>query len=106
MRSKAILRAACDEIVQQDEGVDYFPSYEIITSQSVAGRFYGPNLRDVTEEGVATVMATLRAAYGLAEAVSAAPAPAGRRAQRTEADSDDLRCEEVLAARFAEGAGT
>lgn len=108
VRSKSILRAACDEIVQQDDGVDYFPSYEIITSQSAGGRFYAPNLRDVTEDGVATVMATLCAAYGLAEAATAdlASSPAGRRmrrtAARTAARADDLRCEEALAARFSQ----
>jgi hypothetical protein len=104
VRSKSILRAACDEIVQADDDVDYFPSYEIITSPSSTGRFYAPNLRDVTEEGVATVMATLRASYGLAAPLSPAVAPA--RAEevaddRAEDRADDLRCEEVLLNRFA-----
>ncbi|MBC2834098.1 GSCFA domain-containing protein [Paragemmobacter straminiformis] len=107
IRSKAILRAACDEIVQEDEGVDYFPSYEIVTSQSARGRFFADNLRDVTEEGVATVMATLRAAYGL-EGTAAVDSAATERARAREQAQDraedaafDLRCEEALLNRFA-----
>jgi hypothetical protein len=73
VRSKSILRAACDEIVQADEGVDYFPSYEIITSPSTGGRFYHENLRDVTEEGVATVMATSSATNSASVAVMRSP---------------------------------
>jgi hypothetical protein len=102
VRSKSILRAACDEIVQADEGVDYFPSYEIITSPSTGGRFYHENLRDVTEEGVATVMSTLKACYGLAEAALPDADPAAEQeAARADAAADDLRCEEVLLGRFA-----
>lgn len=102
IRSKSILRAACDEIVQEDEGVDYFPSYEIITSQSARGRFFAENLRDVTEEGVATVMATLRATYGLAAAAPVVVAAAQDEAKaRAEDEADALRCEEVLLNRFA-----
>ncbi len=102
VRSKAVLRAACDEIVAEDDGVDYFPSYEIVTSASARGRFFAPNLRDVTDEGVATVMAVLRAAYGLGDAVAvpeaaALPPAAG--------GLEETRCEEMLLARFAAGAG-
>lgn len=102
MRSKAVLRAACDEIVAEDEGVDYFPSYEIITSASARGRFYAENLRDVTEDGVATVMSVLRAAYGLAGGGPAVALPE-RGAEAGEAE-DDLRCEEALLGRFADAA--
>lgn len=110
VRSKSILRAACDEIVAGDEGADYFPSYEIVTSQAAGGRFFRPNLRDVTEEGVATVMGVLRAAYGLGSPpADAAPEAAMRSGAGGGAGADqradDLRCEEVLLARFAEGGG-
>jgi len=54
--SKSILRAAVDEVTRGQEGVDYFPSYEIITSPYSEGRFWAEGLRDVTESGVATVM--------------------------------------------------
>ncbi|WP_235933024.1 GSCFA domain-containing protein [Paragemmobacter ruber] len=104
VRSKSILRAACDEILRAEEGVDYFPSYEIITSPSSGGRFFAPNLRDVTEEGVATVMATLRASYGLGgQGVEASGAEERQvpGAGGADAAAEDLRCEEVLLGRFA-----
>jgi len=56
LASKSILRAAVDEVVGTHPQVDYFPSYEIITSSYSQGRFWAEGLRDVTENGVATVM--------------------------------------------------
>jgi hypothetical protein len=103
IRSKSILRAACDQIIREQTGVDYFPSYEIITSPSARGRFFHENLRDVTEEGVATVMQTLRASYGLAgpPAHVAAEERARPNAAAQIDGEDDLRCEEALLGRFA-----
>jgi len=54
--SKSVLRAAAGQLYAEFEDVDYFPSYEIITAGPGAGRFFGPGLRDVTPEGVETVM--------------------------------------------------
>jgi hypothetical protein len=54
--SKSILRAAVDEVIRGQAEIDYFPSYEIITSPYSEGRFWAEGLRDVTEKGVATVM--------------------------------------------------
>lgn len=55
--SKSILRTAADEICREyEEQVAYFPSYEIITGPQAGGRFFKPDLRDVTPEGVAFVM--------------------------------------------------
>lgn len=50
--SKSILRCACDEIVKQNNGIAYFPSYEIITGNYNRGRYYDSDLRSVTDEGV------------------------------------------------------
>lgn len=55
-RSKAVLRAAADEVATGDAGVDYFPSYELIATPFSAATFYKPDLREVTPEGVAAVM--------------------------------------------------
>jgi hypothetical protein len=54
--SKSALRAACEEIVNEHQNVFYFPSYEIITGAFNRGRYFGPDCRSVTEEGVAHVM--------------------------------------------------
>src|SRR5205823_5578884 len=55
--SKSVLRVAAEEIANHDPGIAYFPSYEIITGQHTRGRYFASDLRSVTEEGVARVMA-------------------------------------------------
>jgi hypothetical protein len=55
--SKSVLRVACDEIARAyPELLGYFPSYEIITGCFNRGRYFGADLRAVTEEGVSHVM--------------------------------------------------
>ena len=54
--SKSTLRAVADELVRRDPGIDYFPSYEMIAAHPSGGRHYTPDLRDVTEQGVRSVM--------------------------------------------------
>lgn len=62
--SKAVLRAVAGQLSSEFDCVDYFPSYDIITSTLSSGKFYQPNLRSVTPEGVAIVMDTFFAASG------------------------------------------
>ena len=50
--SKSVLRAVAGELSDRFEDIDYFPSYEIITSPWSGACFYGPDMRDVTSEGV------------------------------------------------------
>jgi len=54
--SKSVLRVACEEIAADYDDVAYFPSYEVITGNYNRGRYFAPDLRSVTEEGVAHVM--------------------------------------------------
>lgn len=54
--SKSVLRSVAGELYQTCEDIDYFPSYEIIASPFSRGKFFAPNLRSVTEEGVQAVM--------------------------------------------------
>jgi hypothetical protein len=54
--SKSVLRVACEEVAAEYDDVAYFPSYEIITGHYNHGRYFAPDLRSVTEEGVAHVM--------------------------------------------------
>jgi hypothetical protein len=53
--SKAVLRIAAEKATRTITDCVYFPSYEIITSPHVFGRYYGEDRRNVTEEGVAHV---------------------------------------------------
>lgn len=61
--SKAALRAAAGDLSREFDYVDYFPSYEVITSPSAAGRFYADDLRQVTDDGVQHVMGIFRRHY-------------------------------------------
>lgn len=54
--SKAVLRIAADRVAGMMTDCCYFPSYEVITSPHTAGRYFGPDCREVRPEGVAHVM--------------------------------------------------
>ncbi len=56
MASKSILRAVADQLSKNRGYVDYFPSYEIISSPVFKGAFYEPNMRSVSTQGVNFVM--------------------------------------------------
>ncbi|MCB1331887.1 MAG: GSCFA domain-containing protein [Maritimibacter sp.] len=99
--SKAVLRAVAGEMATLVRGVDYFPSYEIVTGTPFAGRFYKDNLRNVTRDGVDTVMRVFFAAQdnlsqGLGTADPALPAitPA------TDPADDAEICEEAMLEAF------
>jgi hypothetical protein len=78
--SKAVLRVAAQMARDKYDFVDYFPSLEIITSSFSRGAYYGPDLREVEEVGVAHAMRCFRhylqQAADAADAQSAKPAPA------------------------------
>lgn len=54
--SKSVLRAVAGDLGAADEGIDYFPSYEIITSPPMRGFFYNADMRTVNRTGVDHVM--------------------------------------------------
>lgn len=54
--SKAVLRVVADKVARQLPNCDYFPSYEIITSPHVRGRYFGEDCREILPEGVEHVM--------------------------------------------------
>ena len=54
--SKSVLRAVCGELTSKYTFVDYFPSFELISSHPMRGMFYQPNLRAVSQAGVDLVM--------------------------------------------------
>jgi hypothetical protein len=98
-RSKATLRTVAAELAADDQGVDYFPSYEIITGAPARMAFFEDNLRSVTPAGVEAVMARFFAGLRLTlpprHGATASPLRAlraARRAMRAEA----LVCEEAM----------
>lgn len=54
--SKAVLRIAAERATKELAGCVYFPSYEIVTSPHVRGRYFEEDCREVTMEGVRHVM--------------------------------------------------
>lgn len=54
--SKAVLRIAAEQASQAFEDCCYFPSYEVITSPHVRGRYFAKDCREVLEAGVDHVM--------------------------------------------------
>lgn len=87
--SKAVLRAVCGKLYADDDGVDYFPSYELITSTNNRGVYFEPNKRSVSPAGVAQAMKLFHDAHGITPLAAAAE------------DDEDLRCEDALLQGFA-----
>jgi hypothetical protein len=54
--SKSVLRVAAELVSRSCPGVCYFPSFEIINGSYSRGRYFGPDFRSVTEEGIDHVM--------------------------------------------------
>ena len=81
------------------DDVDYFPSYEVITTPLSRGVFYDPNMRSVNMTGVNTAMAIFFSEHDrdpVPKAAREAPAPAD-----AEQDEDEAVCEEVLLEAFS-----
>lgn len=76
--SKAVLRVAAEQLIRSNAGVDYFPSYEIITGSYNGGVYYEADARQVTRAGVSHAMRCFARHYleGAAEAPAAAIVPA------------------------------
>ena len=92
--AKATLRAAAGDFAEDTEGVDYFPSFELVTSHATGGPWFEPNLRSVSEAGVEMVMSRFLAAQGLAAA--GVPAPRAEDPEGDAEDGDDVICDELL----------
>lgn len=46
--SKSVLRAVVGDLARSENGVDYFPSYEIISTPPTRGQFFESNMRSVS----------------------------------------------------------
>lgn len=54
--SKAALRVVAEELCHDQDGIDYFPSFEIINGPHHRQRYFADDLREVLPEGVDHVM--------------------------------------------------
>lgn len=99
--SKAVLRAVCGTLYEQYDDVDYFPSYEVITSQTARGGYYAQNLRSVSIRGVETAMSLFMQAHSGNElAVSSTGTAVNSRSSQGSYSKDDVVCEDALLEAF------
>jgi len=103
--SKSVLRAVAGELYERFDDVDYFPSYELITSPLSRGKFYEPNLRSVTSEGVEAVMRAFFRSHEAPGERPPEPAAAQRRRrlhpESQQRQKDKVVCEDILLETFA-----
>jgi hypothetical protein len=95
-RSKATLRVVCDMLAESSPRIDYFPSYELVTSPAHRQSPFAEDLRSVRPEVVAQIMQVFLSAHGLAETGDAAgPTDPGA------GPETDSVCEDILLDAFA-----
>jgi hypothetical protein len=111
--SKAVLRAVAGKLAETFEDVDYFPSFDLLSSASTRGAFHSDDARQITEPGVEAVMriffeAQPALAQASVPAVASAPGgPAGEQGEgRAEgrtpgAPASDAVCEDILLDAFS-----
>jgi len=97
--SKSVLRAVAGQVARADPAIDYFPSFEIITSPATGGMYFAENLREITPAGVARVMSLFFGQTAPAPSNMGAQAPGGRLAPPAVSD-DDVACEDILLEAF------
>ncbi|WP_422033357.1 GSCFA domain-containing protein [Roseovarius sp.] len=103
MASKSTLRSVAHELRSEHEFVDYFPSYEIISSPAYRGMFFEPNMREVSPKGVEHVMEHFfegQARWGAPKKTNRAKRE--RVAPPLPQSDDDLVCEEAMLEAFGE----
>ncbi|MGB3313618.1 MAG: GSCFA domain-containing protein [Albidovulum sp.] len=93
--SKSALRAVCHDLTCQFDNVDYYPSYEIVTSRRAEPDVFDANLRSVSATGVSTALTPFLTAHG------AVPENVPVKAADADDDWDDPACEEALLEAFA-----
>ncbi len=94
--SKSVLRVAAETVARQNEGVDYFPSYEIITGPQSRGRYFADDLRNVLPEGVAQVMKVFGRHYLGETAEASSPRTLAPRTPTTAASAEDAALQGVI----------
>lgn len=99
VRSKSILRAVCADLYETCDNVDYFPSFEMVTSQTNRGSAFSDNLRSVSPATVDRVMAAFLRAHGYATGTATATRHVTQ-SDEDERDQEDLICEELLLDAF------
>ncbi|EJN02715.1 GSCFA family protein [Herbaspirillum sp. YR522] len=94
--SKSVLRAAAGFLSSTELDVDYFPSYELVSSPLFAAKAFADNMRSVTDEGVSFVMAHFMAALGMGADAQAGASQACSAKPGAGAHCSDAVCEDLI----------
>ncbi|MCB1470612.1 MAG: GSCFA domain-containing protein [Rhizobiaceae bacterium] len=103
MQSKSTLRSVAHELCEDFRGVDYFPSYEVISSPPFRGMFFQPNQREVSPKGVEHVMTYFfegLASLGAGKPARLVPESAAGAPPVAAPSDDDIQCEEAMLEAF------
>lgn len=103
--SKSVLRAAAGAFCEMHDDVDYFPSYEIVTSPGLNRQMYEDDRRSVTPDGVAFVMQHFLHGLGIEGDQVVVPLGPSRRIKEAvarAAEAHDVICEEIVLDRYNE----
>ncbi|GLK66382.1 GSCFA domain-containing protein [Hansschlegelia plantiphila] len=93
--SKATLRAVAGYLAEKYECVDYFPSYEIVSSHPFHGFFFERDLRNVNDKGVDFVMSHF---FGEHKLKAAKPRTSIKKVRKSD---EDVWCDEKVLERYA-----
>ncbi len=96
IRSKSVLRAVAAKLYEDHDDIDYFPSYDLLSSPFLGSSGFEENKRSVSAAGVAAAMNVFLAAHLGASRL--AEKAAARKALKSK---DDVICEEALLDAFA-----
>jgi hypothetical protein len=102
--SKSVLRAAAGYLESVFEDVEYFPSYEIISTHPFRGSFFMPNQREVSSAGVDFVMGHFFAGLrqsGVDPVISPKDCAKEAPLPPNSDENGDIRCEEALLEAFS-----
>jgi hypothetical protein len=105
MHSKSVLRAVAGELYQDHGFVDYFPSYEIITSPFMKGYFFQPDAREVSPHGVDHVMSVFFSQHVPPGAQQGATTPRAQTDHLGRAEAarlEQVKCDEELLNSFGD----
>ena len=96
--SKATLRSVAGQLSMDEEHIDYFPSYEIVTNPRLHSTSFAENLRSVRNETVDTVMKHF---FNEHPSLAAKQNHRKRTGMPAKKSFEDLQCEEALMEAFA-----
>lgn len=97
MYSKSILRSVAGELAKKFDNIEYFPSYEIITSAISRGVYFKKDMRNVNAAGVEAAMYHFFSAFG---AASNNRMISAKIRGSHENEGDDVICEEEILDAF------